>query len=440
MTEAEKLVKQSISRLKGAQTSAQREDIAEKLAYYDFDKSQLEEYLRPYIKRKDTDIPYSMTGLTEKVIDRKSVVYKKAAERRFEKKTDGDKYNEMTVEKDDSMKLIERQTNLLGRLAVKINWDENIFEYQMVRFFMPTIKMGKISQIVYEIETDLDKTRLFEVWTPEQNYIANEFGVPIKDQEEYGGNNQLINPYGELPFIYPYRKKPIEGFWVEGATDIIEANEKVNLSLTLLNYLERYASFKQPYVKGLGLKKQVLEAGYSKFLTLEGEGEIGLIDLEANLDQIIKSIQFKIELILKNHNLNCEWGGQGKANSGFQLIVENIDLLDMWKDQVDIWRKHERNLYQKEKMVYKTMTKKTLPERMDVDFAEVKFPINPEEQRAQDDWDLKHNLTSRLELAKRRSPDTPDRDLQKKLDEYAEQNKADVRIPGLEEKLRGFAP
>lgn len=438
------LIKESIKRLQDKQTKARKEDIAEKFAYYDFDKIALREKVSKYINREETDIPYSLTNITRKVITRESIVYKKAPTRRFES-GNGDIYNDLTADKNDSFKTIERITNLIGRPAVKIHLDDGDekFVYKTIPFFVPVVKLGEIEAVIYQIDNELNEKPLFVYWSKDQHYISNDIGIPIKEQALYGVNEDMINPYGVIPFIYPYKTQPIAGFWVEGATDLIEANEKVNLLLTLLNYLTRYASFKQGYVQGMGLSKQSLSMGYDKLLTLEGEGTIGVLDITADLEQIILTAKFQMETILHHHNLSSDFGEQKGDPSGFALIIKNIDLLDMWEDQVEVWRRHEREAFEIEKIIYKVDTGKSLPDRLQVDYAEVKFPISQGEQREQDEWDLQHDLISRIRIAKRRSPDTPEEDIEKQLEEIKAENLGDkpVKPPvGLKETIEGLSP
>ena len=49
--------------------------------------------------------------------------------------------------------------------------------------------------------------------------------------------------------------------------------------------------------------------------------------------------------------MNIRWGGEGRATSGFQIVVENMDLLTLWEDMVTSWSKHEADIYEIEKVV-----------------------------------------------------------------------------------------
>ena len=441
-------VQESIKRLKGFQASAREKDAIRKLAYYNFETPTLEKEVKKFINRqKENDIPFSYTNIVEKAIDRKSCVYKTKARRIVGEGNIQDAYNDSTRNKASAMKVLERQTNLLGRIAFQVFWDDGRFGYNTIQFFTPLkIRDNKVETFIYTVPNHLGEEILYAYWSAEENYITDVHGSkkPRDVQDAYGVSEDGSNPYGRLPFIFPYRKEPVGGLWVEGAGDLVEANQKINFLLTLLNYLARYSSFKQPFAQGNNLDAQELEVGYNKMLTLEGEGSLGLIDLTANLGQIVDSIKFEVELTLSNNHLKANFGGTGSANSGFQLIVENIDLLTLWQDQVDVWRKHEHDLYDVEKVVYQANTNKKLPDKLAVDFAEVRFPINSKEQMEKDTWMLQNKLTSRLEIAKRENPDKPEDELIADLEKFAtesvglKQMEQPARV-GLAERLSSLA-
>lgn len=455
---AETIIKKSIRMLNDQEEKERQANILQNLMYYNYEQYGLQKRIQQFIQRKDTDIPYSMTNITAQVIDKKSVVYKKPASRTVgEEDGSGDKfksanenYTKLTKKKNSRMKVIERRTNLLGRVAVRpfFREDEDFFQYQVVQYFVPLEQEdGVVTKLMYPFETPM-KRELYVVWDENEYYITDGVGRRLpKEQQEKFGIKDNEHGYGIVPFSYPFIQFPIETFWVPGGEDIVEANEKVNLGLTLLNYLKRYASFKQGYVKSTSGNLDItgLKMGYNKFMSLSGDGEIGVIDIQANLQQVVDSIKFQIELILNNNNLSINWAGTGSATSGFQLIVENMALLSMWEDMVEIWRENEDDLYQVEKQVADTDKDIGLPDNMHVDFAEVRFPVSKEEQRAQDEWDLQQGFISKVDILKRKSPDTPEEQLKERLiangaleAEVAREVRATTPPPpGLAERLSG---
>jgi hypothetical protein len=424
-----------------AEEKARKADIVRKLDYYMFNMVDLRKDLEEYIKIKEHDIPFSLTQIVKKAINNKSLVYKNPPERIFPDNDTFD-YAKIAPRKNTTMKVLERRTNLLGRPAIQIHWDVDHFEY-IIHQYYTILEMDnyKVKKFAYEIENYGNSERLFMYWSETENYVANAAGSKLKDQGAYGVNDEMVNPYGVLPFVFTYPEEPVGTFYVSGADDLIDANHKVNFLLTLLNYLARSTTFKQAFVRGANLEAQKLEFGYNKILTLEGEGEIGLLDLTVSLTENIENIKFQIELVLSNNDLNADFAGEGSASSGFQLIVENIPLLSLWEDSVDVWREHERSIYEVERVVYNTNTNGNLPDKMSVDFAEVKFPVAPAELREQDGWELEKGLTSLIRIKQRENPDANPEDIKAELLAIQEENAmfktVKVEEPiGLEGRLR----
>lgn len=425
MANIKNILKESLKNF-NKQVAADREALAvDKIAYYDYDYIILREKLKQFITRTDKDIPYTMTNLTQKIINRKSMVYKKPPVRVVEG-DDNDIYNDITKDKDSSMKVTERQTNLLGRTGHGVLWDKEkeIFKYNILQYFIPLkMKNGVVTEMMYPLNKEKSSNRLWVYWSEEYHLVIHQSGKPAKDQEQYGiTDTEFKNDYKIVPYTYPYDKQPIGGFWNNGAEDVVRSNEQINVLLSTLNFLDRYASFKQAYIKGQGLKKQNIEFGYNKLIKLETSGddgsELGVLDITADLDQKINNIKYQVELLLHNNDMAGDVGGSGSATSGFHLIVKNIDLLTLWDDQIPIWRKHENDIYEIERKVYEVESSKSaLPEKMHVNYAEVRFPVSPEEQRAKDDWDLEKGLTTLLDIAKRENPDADEKELKKKLAE-----------------------
>jgi hypothetical protein len=94
--------------------------------------------------------------------------------------------------------------------------------------------------------------------------------------------------------------------------------------------------------------------------------------------------------------------------SGFALKISNIGKLEARENQIPMYRLKERELYEVEKIVwnYHNPSKRIADEaEFQVDFAEVNIPKSPDEQVTQDEFDLRHNLTTEVEILMRKNPD-----------------------------------
>ena len=86
--------------------------------------------------------------------------------------------------------------------------------------------------------------------------------------------------------------------------------------------------------------------------------------------------------------------------------MKNIELLERREDALPVWLKGDSDLYEVERIVWPKSdgTKGKLQDR-EVNFAEVEFPVTPEQQQARDEWDLEHGQTTEAEILWRNDPD-----------------------------------
>ena len=136
-------------------------------------------------------------------------------------------------------------------------------ELVTVRKEKPQVKGGRldillkdqVDNTMYEVEVMLGETDpshiiwTIEYWDNEKYGIMNEDGNMVQEKD---------NPYGIIPFVFTHREDQIDSFFVEGASDIINCNEQVNIALTELNLGMRFNMFGQPWVTGLNSDQSLL--------------------------------------------------------------------------------------------------------------------------------------------------------------------------------------
>jgi len=418
---AKKTILESIISLANAERQARYRALKKKIDFYDGTAAQRESYIKEYLKITAGDIPFSFSNLTGKIIRRVSNVYRNTPTRYFEKEYED--YPNLTAEKNTVLKHLERMAHLIGVPALRIYWKDDGFHYQIIRYYEPIFEGDSLNPvgITYPLNTGAAEPEYWVYWDLESHYVIDNDGNRVKNQEKFGVNEDMINPYGILPFVFAHEQPVYEEFFAGGDDDLIDANLKIDLALTNLNYAIRYNSFKQAYAKGLNLNSSNLQVGYNKIMMLEGDtstSDIGIIDFSIDLNQIIEAIKFQIQMVERNHDLSINWGMEGSP-SGFSLIVQNIDLLAAWEDDIDQARIWERDIYEVEKIVGAVDGDLSLPETLHVDFAEVKFPVDPVDERAQWEWEWANGLSSKLDYLKSKSPDTPEDELKKQLADNA---------------------
>jgi len=365
--------------------------ISERQMAIDFYSNAHEEHVRKYIRIDADDIPYTWSGLTKRVVDKRSVVYKKPATRYV-----NDVYNEITKSKDYWMKEAERRSRLTGVIAVRPFWNGKEFKYQIIQNFLPIFGDNELHPIgiAYPLSTGSRAEQVWAYWDAENHFVTDANGSKLKDQSSWGVNEENVNPYGVLPFAFLHISPVVNDFWTPGAFDVVNTNLMTDLALTDLNYVLRYQSFKQIYTKGLQDAEAVsIKLGYNYAPNIPNETEIGILDLQPRVNETTEAIKFQIQNIERNYGLNISWGMEGSP-SGFSLVVQNIDLLQGWEDDKDIAKEWERDLFEIERAIYAVETRRQLPDTFELDLAEVSFPIDKQAETSYWDWKVKNNLAT----------------------------------------------
>ena len=80
---------------------------------------------------------------------------------------------------------------------------------------------------------------------PYSNVGTQSYGIDGNILEEYE------HGYGILPFVFTHREEQIDEFFVDGANDIVDCNEQVNIAMTEMQLGLRFQMFGQPYMTGV---------------------------------------------------------------------------------------------------------------------------------------------------------------------------------------------
>lgn len=403
-----------------AEEDAKFKDIKKKVDFYIGSPGNVKPYIQPFLNTDEPDIPFSFTNITKKIVKRRSQVYKESPLRLLDE-NENEKYGEYTYNKDVFLKEAERYTRLIGTTAIRVLWDtEGYFRYQLIPYFKAYFAgdMMRPEAITYPLKTSAKMPEYWAYWDNENHFVMDNQGVKVYNQLAFGVNEEQINPYAEMPFAFLHMSTPVLDFWTDGMDDVVDANEKIDLALTELNYGIRYGTFNQPY--GTGLQKtDKIKMGWNQIMALSStEATLGVLNIDAKILNIIEGIKFQLQMVERNNDLSINWGIEG-APSGFSLIVQNIDLLTAWGDDIGICREWESDIYDIEKIVIKTDAGITLPKKLTVDYSEVEFPINPTEEREKWEWEFSKGISTPLDYLKDKSPDTPEEDLKKRLADNA---------------------
>lgn len=394
----DKVIKDRLSEAKLLKSQYRRKEIRKYLDYYS--GTSTEEYIRPYFQGDAfSEIPPALQNFTRKFINKVSGIYTLGAKRNVE----NEKYFELTPTKDVRMKHSERMTRLLGTIANRVYWNDGKFDYRPIYYFEAYFDDNpfKPTAIIYPLlnkTADLSDNEglQWEYWDSEKYIIMNEDG-DIQNEKD--------NPYGILPFAFTHREDQIDSFYVEGANDIINCNEQVNISMTEMNLGLRFNMFGQPWVNGLNADQNMVRAGSNTILDMGDDGVYNITSPNGNIMEAIQNIKFQIELVASNNHLWIQWAESGgEVPSGISLMVKDMERKEDYYDDVSLWRLYEKELYDIERTIagYNGIS---LPEEFGIDFYEVEYPKTVQDQILKDEFDLKQNLITQAKIMVRENKD-----------------------------------
>ena len=286
--------------------------------------------------------------ITEKV----SRVYTSGINRDFgDNETLTDLYSRARVTK--YMKQANVYLNAFNDVLLQVSWDDEKglprFNFRLPhRTKVLTDDSDNVSEVEYFISYDAEEGEKWAYWSDDEHYykIYTKEGNVVKEAIE--GNEQMINPYGVLPFVVMQK-----GFRDGEFFDVYSGDDLVNITLdnaiynTFKNYLIKWQSFKQLVVTGTNVGQidgQILDPASA--LTAEGEDtNISLLDLQANLTQLVETIEASSTTVAVNYNISpSQFRMTGQTSSGFALQMENKALDEFTADQQKDFIMYEKNL------------------------------------------------------------------------------------------------
>ena len=390
----QEIIKDSLTNFKEEQAKARREEVRKFLDYYS--GSLTDQYIEGYFKSDAfQEIPHYNTNIVKKFVNRMSKIYTIGAKRNV-----NDKYVDLSSVKNARMKQMERMTRLLGTCATYVMYDEmeERFEYRPIYYFEPYFGDNpyKPEAIVYPLmhgHADLSDTKelMYAYWDKDTH---------IKFDESDSGNIFVGSNLGVLPFVFTHREEQLDSFFVEGASDLVSANEHINITMTEMQLGLRFQMFGQPVVTGLISDNANVRAGSDEILTLPEGSNYDIVSPEGNVRDVIENIKWQIELVALNNHLFVTFAQSGgEVPSGISLMIKDLERHEDFIDDKELYRQYEKDFYKVEYALSQT-NNLGLPEpsQFKVDFSEVEYPMTTQDKIMLNEYKLKHNLTTQAEL------------------------------------------
>ena len=426
------VIKESLEFLK-VHNHKQREHYVNRLLDY-YNGNNTEQYI---IDKFDLDafreVPPYNANITKKFINKMSRVYTIGASRNI-----SERYNELTSLKDTKMKHIERMTRLIGSVAVRIMMTEENenphFDYQPIYYFHPffgedPFKPIALSYPLMNYTEDVSDTSemMYIHWNTETYTIFNEDGNIIKED---------VHGYDTLPFAFVHREHQTDSFYVEGANDIISANEHINITMTEMQLGLRFQMFGQPVVSGADMGSRQ-RFGSDVILELPADADYDIKSPSGDIIKVIENVKFQMELVAQNNHLFVQFAQDGgETPSGIALKIKDLERFEDYQDDLALWYLYENKMYEIERNIASAFNI-SLPDSFKIDFKEPDYPMTVQDQIALDVHRLNLNLISEADLLVEYNKDLTLKEAEEKVARNKQKNKKQSIFSQARQEIEG---
>ena len=339
------------------------------------------------------EVPPYEANITKKFINKMSRIYTVGADRNV-----NEKYDSLTVLKDSKMKHIERMTRLLGTIACRIIYVDGempYFDYQPVYYFHPffgsdPFRPIAISYPLMNYTDDVSNTDSAQYihWNAESYFIFDESGTIMEEG---------THDYGTIPFVFTHREHQCDSFYVEGANDIMNANEHINITMTEMQLGLRFQMFGQPVVTGADLGNRQ-RFGSDVILELPSEANYDIKSPAGDIEKVIENVKFQMELVAQNNHLFVQFAQDGgETPSGIALKIKDLERFEDYQDDLALFTQYEHEIYHIERKIAQSLGL-GMPEALKLDFNEPEYPMTVQDQIALDNHRLNLGLVNKAEL------------------------------------------
>jgi hypothetical protein len=419
---AREIIQDSLTNFKEEQAKARREEVRKFLDYYS--GSLTEQYIEGYFKSDAfQEIPHYNTNIVKKFVNRMSKIYTIGAKRNV-----SDRYEELTIVKNARMKQMERMTRLLGTCATYVMYNEidQKFDYRPIYYFEPYFGDNPYQPeaIVYPMmhgHADISDTDelMYAYWDRNMHMKFDDNGNILEEIE---------HNLGVLPFVFTHREEQLDSFFVEGASDLVSANEHINITMTEMQLGLRFQMFGQPVVTGLISDNSNVRAGSDEILTLPEGSNYNIVSPQGNVRDVIENIKWQIELVALNNHLFVTFAQSGgEVPSGISLMIKDLERHEDFIDDKELYRQYEKEFYKVEYALSQTNSLGLPdPKQFKVDFSEVEYPMTTQDKIMLNEYKLKYNLTTQAQLLAEENKDLSIKDAERIIEDNANRNQPTV--------------
>jgi hypothetical protein len=401
MTTVEEIIAESVKEYKLGKAKYRRQEIYKLIDYYS--GSETQKYIEGFFDADAfREIPVYSANFTKRFINKMSRIYNVGANRNV-----GESYDKLTIKKDARMKHIEKMTRLVGTVATQVIYRDDLeypcFDYRPIYYFdvhmedNPFVPTAITYPILNSVDDIGDTSNLHYAYWDNSIYALYDESGNILEEYEHG--------YGVIPFVFTHRENQIDSFFVEGACDIVDCNEQVNITMTELQLGLRFQMFGQPFVTGVYSDKGMKRAGSDSILDLPEGSTFGIAAPQGDIQSVIESVKFQVDLVAQNNHLYVQFAQDGgEVPSGIALKIKDLERFEDYQDDIELWRMYEHELYAVERQIA-AYNGVPLPKELKLDFIEPEYPKTVQDQILIENHALQNNLVTQPQLLQKYNKD-----------------------------------
>jgi hypothetical protein len=397
---------------------ARKAEAGDRLAlYHDAQTDALLADLRKHFARPEK-FQLMYLNVVKKIINTLATVYQRPATRELADASDADVklWQEITpaLLLDTKLKTTNRYTKLLKTCAVRVAWRNGRLALDVVTpNILDVEETDDPARPAWVLVTNFGQSDRLEAvtysyWSPAEHFRLDYRGRKIADPENPGG----VNPYGVIPFAFFFDRDPDQTF-LAGGDDVIQAQRAINLKLTDLLRTIQFQAFGIPYTKGLNAKT-VPEFGPDKAVDVPIGGDFGYAHPEAPIEDVWKAIDWLIKQVALTNGLSADtFSVETRSESGVARFEANRTLMETRRDDVDLYRVWEANLFDVVKAVWNAHTPaQRLSDacRLTVDFADAEDFMSGDERLKSTTQRIELGLWSPVDALLAENPDVTSRE------------------------------
>ena len=402
---SDNLIKKSISDFIGTKAAHRRRYVQKLIDYYT--GTNAEGYISEYFSSGSfQEIPRYHMNITRKFIDKMSRIYTAPPERKLKNKTMSKQYADLSRYKDTRFKHIEKMTNLIGTIANYVYLEEKpdglCIEHRPIYYFdvfFSDENPYKPVSIVYPKLNATDSPNYMSI--QEYDYIYWDDTVMVEYDSHGNIKNEVAHNLGVLPFVFTRDIEQIDDFFAEGASDIVDINEHLNIIFTEACLGLRFQMFGQPWASGVYDDEPLARMGSDTIINLPSDGKFGIESPQGDLTKVIEFIKFQIEMLAQSRHMYVNFdSNQDRPSSGLALKIKDFDRMEDYHDDIDRWRNYEHDFFYVEKILASNYGI-DLGEDLICDFKEPEYPRGVGEQIQKDEWMLDKGFITEEEILMR---------------------------------------